>query len=202
MNEPNDAHPLATPAIRLTFGRHVMNYFFTGLIIAGPVGITLYIAWWIIGVVDKPRYALRAQAPSTPARYLPFEVPGFGLIVALLTITIVGFLAANLVGRTLVQLGERLLSRVPMVSTLYKAIKQLFETVLAQSGDSFRQVGLIQYPSQGLWSLVFISTEAKGEIADTIEGDADHELLSADDAESDPGVPAVRAARARSSCST
>jgi uncharacterized membrane protein len=167
-HEPSGHH--ATPATRATAGRHLINYFLTGLIVVGPVSLTLYIAWWVIGVIDKivTPFVPRAFNPST---YLPFEIPGFGLVVALVSITLLGFLAANLVGRTLLQIGERILSRVPMVSSLYKAIKQLFETVLTQSAQSFRQVGLIQYPRPGLWALVLISTEAKGEISDKVEGE-------------------------------
>ena len=91
--------------------------------------------------------------------------------MAFVTIGLVGFLAANLFGRTLVNLGENLLHRVPMISTLYKALKQIFETVVHQSAQSFRQVGLIQYPRQGLWAVVLISTEAKGEVAEKVEGE-------------------------------
>ncbi len=171
MTEPDPSHEHhAIPAVHLTPGRRIVNYFLTGLVIAGPIGITLYIAWWVIGVIDDlvTPFLPRAFNPST---YLPFEIPGFGLIVALVTITLLGFLAANLVGRSLVQLGERVLSRVPMVSTVYKALKQIFETVVHQSAQSFKQVGLIQYPRQGLWAIVLISTEAKGEIAEKVEGD-------------------------------
>lgn len=172
MNEPQDHHEHhAIPAGHLTPGRRIINYFLTGLVIAGPIGITLYIAWWVIGVIDDmvTPFVPRAFNPST---YLPFEIPGFGLIVALVTITLLGFLAANLVGRSLVQVGERILSRVPMVSTVYKALKQIFETVVHQSAQSFKQVGLIQYPRPGLWAIVLISTEAKGEIMEKVEGDS------------------------------
>ncbi|HEY8595652.1 MAG TPA: DUF502 domain-containing protein [Devosiaceae bacterium] len=150
------------------------NYFLTGLVIAGPVGITLYIAWWIIGVVDDFVKPLLPHAYN-PDSYLPFHVPGYGLVVAVVAIMILGFLAANLVGRTLVQTGESLLNRLPMISTLYRGLKQIFETVVTQSTQSFRQVGLIQYPRPGLWALVLISTPAKGEIAEKVEGE---EVLS------------------------
>ena len=171
MTEPNDPEQLQVISpTRTTFGRRLINYFLTGLVIAGPVGITLYLAWWIIGIIDTivTPFVPRAFNPST---YLPFEVPGFGLIVGLITITLFGFLAANLVGRTLVQFSEHILSRVPMISTIYKAIKQIFETVVHQSAQNFKQVGLIQYPRQGLWAIVLVSTEAKGEVAEKVEGD-------------------------------
>ena len=155
-------------------GRHLTNWFLTGLVIAGPVGITLYVAWWVIGVIDSFVKPLIPEQYN-PDTYLPVHVPGFGLLVAAVAITIFGFLAANLVGRSLVQLGERLLNRLPLVSILYRGLKQIFETVVNQSSQSFRQVGLIQYPRPGLWAIVLISTPAKGEIFQNIEGD---EVLS------------------------
>jgi len=152
------------------FGRHLRTWFLTGLVIAGPVGITLYVAWWVIGAVDsfvKPFIPARYN----PDSYLPFHVPGFGLLVAALAITILGFLAANLVGRSLVQFGERVLNRLPIVSTLYRGLKQIFETVVNQSTQSFKQVGLIQYPRKGLWAIVLVSTQAKGEVYQNIDGE-------------------------------
>lgn len=164
--------PLPTPPApnRPGFGRHLTNWFLTGLVIAGPVGITLYVAWWVIGVIDNFVKPL-IPAQYNPDSYLPVHVPGFGLLVAAVAITIFGFLAANLVGRSLVQFGERMLNRLPIVSTLYRGLKQIFETVVNQSSQSFRQVGLIQYPRKGLWALVLISTPAKGEVLQNVEGD-------------------------------
>jgi uncharacterized membrane protein len=155
---------------KLTFGRRLRNYFLTGLMIAGPVGITLYIAWWIIGSIDNLVKPL-IPAQYDPNNYLPFDVPGFGLVVAVVAIMTLGFLTANLVGRSLLQFGESILARLPMVSTLYGGLKQLFETVMTQSNKTFKQVGIIQYPRPGIWAIVLISTEAKGEVAAKIDGD-------------------------------
>lgn len=170
---PSSSGP-GTPPGKTGFVRHLTNWFLTGLVIAGPVGITLYVAWWVIGIIDN---FVKPLIPGqyNPDSYLPVHVPGFGLVVALIAITIFGFLAANLVGRSLVQFGERMLNRLPVVSTLYRGLKQIFETVVTQSNQSFRQVGLIQYPRKGLWAIVLISTPAKGEIFQNIEGE---EVLS------------------------
>ncbi len=171
MNEPHEPQSQhAIPVVRVTFTHRIVNYFLTGLVIAGPVGITLYLAWWLIGVIDNIVTPFLPHA-FNPSTYLPFEIPGFGLIVGLVALTLLGFLTANLVGRTLVQTSERILGRVPMVSTIYKALKQIFETVVHQSAQSFKQVGLIQYPRPGLWAIVLVSTEAKGEIAEKVEGE-------------------------------
>jgi len=157
-------------APKTSFGHRVVNYFLTGLVIVGPVGLTAYIAWWFVRSVDgfvKPMI----PAYLDPDTYIGFHIPGYGVLVAVVAIMVFGFLTANLVGRSLVQFGERLLSRLPMISTLYRALKQIFETVVTQSSSSFREVGLIQYPREGLWALVLISTQAKGEVQDKVHGD-------------------------------
>lgn len=140
------------------------NYFLTGLIVAAPLAITVYIAWSFIGWIDswvKP-YIPARWSPDT---YLPFAVPGFGLAVAVLIITMIGFLTANIVGRSIVGFGESLLNRLPMVRGVYKALKQIFETVLSNKTEMFRQVGLVEYPRKGVWSLVFVASEKETEIS-------------------------------------
>lgn len=147
------------------FGARLRSYFLTGLVIAAPISITVYVTWWFIRFVDtwfKPLI----PAKYDPDTYLPFTIPGVGLLVALVLLTVLGALAANLFGRTVVRYGERLLDQMPVVRNLYRALKQIFETVLSQSGVSFRQVGLIEYPRKGVWAIVFVSTETRGEIAE------------------------------------
>lgn len=143
------------------------NYFLTGFVICAPLAITAWLTWSFVRWVDgwvKPYIPLR----YTPDAYLPFAIPGFGLVVALLLITLVGFLTANLIGRTVVGWGERLLGRTPLVRSLYQALKQIFETVFS-SQSSFKQAALIEYPRRGIWSIVLIATTAKGEIASIFE---------------------------------
>lgn len=139
------------------------RYFLTGLIVVAPVLITAYLTWSIVLWVDgwvKPYL----PAVYNPDYYLPFSLPGYGLLVALFIITMVGFLTANLVGRSVLGFGESLLNRMPLVRTVYKALKQIFETVLAEQNSSFKQAGLIEYPRKGIWSIVFIATDTKGEV--------------------------------------
>ncbi len=150
--------------------RTVYNWFFTGLVIAGPIGITLYLAWTAIGFVDSfvkplipPQY--------NPDNYLPVIIPGFGLLVGMIAVTILGALTANLVGKSFLQFGDRVLARLPVVSTIYRGLKQIFETAVNQSSKTFKQVGLIQYPRPGLWAIVLISTPAKGEVKEKVDGE-------------------------------
>lgn len=143
------------------------NYFLTGLVVSGPVAITLYIVWWLIRLVDswvKPYIPAR----YTPDAYLPFSVPGFGLIVALFVITMIGFLTANFVGRSVIGYGERLLGRTPVVRAVYSGLKQIFQTVLANRAELFTRVGLVEYPRRGAWSLVFIGPDREFEINDAL----------------------------------
>lgn len=148
---------------RLGAGRRLRNYFLTGLIIVAPLAITAYLTWTFIGWVDS---WVKPYIPQiyNPDHYLPFAVPGFGLLTALFLITMIGFLTANLVGRSILGFGESLLDRMPLVRSLYKGLKQIFQTVLAEQSSSFKQAGLIEYPRRGLWSIVFIATDTKGEV--------------------------------------
>jgi uncharacterized membrane protein len=100
-----------------------------------------------------------------PETYLPVKIPGLGLIIVFITLTLLGFLTANFVGRKLVEIGEKILNRMPVVRPIYNSLKQIFQTLFAKGGSSFRRVGLIEFPSPGMWSLVFLSNSASAEIA-------------------------------------
>jgi uncharacterized membrane protein len=137
---------------------HLRTYFLAGLVVSAPIAITLWAAYWFVTLFDR---WIKPLLPDTynPDHYLPFTVPGVGLVVALAAITLIGALAANLVGRTILGLWERVLSRMPVVRSIYKGTKQLFQTVLSQTGTSFREVALIEWPRKGVWALVFVSRE-------------------------------------------
>jgi len=156
-----------------SFGARVRNYFLTGLIVAGPLAITIYLTWsfitWVDGLV-RPFI----PGPYRPETYLPWNIPGSGLVIAFVALTLLGFLTANLVGRTLVEFGEMILDRMPLVRSLYKALKQVFETVFSESNTSFRKVGLVEFPSPGMWSLVFLSQPPSSEIAQRLPSQEEH----------------------------
>lgn len=140
------------------------NYFLTGLIICAPLAITAYLVWSMIGWVDgwvKP-YLPNAYNPDT---YLPFAIPGFGLIVAVFVITMIGFLTANFVGRSILHYGEAWLARMPLIRGVYKGLKQIFQTVLSNKESMFKTVGLLEYPRKDLWSIVFIAGDTKSEVS-------------------------------------
>lgn len=106
-----------------------------------------------------------------PDQYLPFSVPGLGLVAAFAVVTLIGFTAANFIGRRLFAFGERLVGRVPVLSSVYNALKQIFDTLITQRGSSFTSVGLIEYPRKGVWAVVLIASEARGEVAHKIPVD-------------------------------
>jgi uncharacterized membrane protein len=144
--------------------RRLRYYFLAGFIVSAPLGITVLIAWEFIAFVDNQITPLIPPAYN-PESYLPFSIPGLGLVVIFLVVTLIGFLTASILGRTIVGLGEQLVERMPVVRTVYGALKQIFETVLAQSSKSFRQVVLVEYPRRGLWAVAFVTSTTEGEIA-------------------------------------
>ncbi len=138
-------------------------YFLTGVIVTAPISITVFLVWQFLTFLDTQVEGL-LPARYNPETYLPFSLPGVGLLIMLAFLTIVGMLTAGLAGRTLVRLGERLLARMPVVRSVYGTLKQIFETVLAQSSRSFREVVLIEYPRRGLGAIGFVTGPTRGEI--------------------------------------
>ena len=139
------------------------NYFLTGFIVCAPLAITIWLIWAFVGWVDS---WIVPFIPSTfnPDAYVPFRVPGVGLIVGLALITLVGFLTANIIGRKILSTGEHILGRMPLVRSIYNGLKQIIETVLSDKSNTFKKVGLIEYPRKGLYAIVFMATEAGGEV--------------------------------------
>jgi uncharacterized membrane protein len=153
---------LIDPAPRSAMHR-LRNYFLTGLVVVVPLFLTVYLTWAFIVWIDSWVTPLIPAAYS-PDKWLPISIPGFGVLVALFVITMLGFLTANLVGRTFVAWGESILARTPLIRNLYRGLKQIVETVISNRTRSFKTVALVEYPRPGLWSLAFVVTEAKGEI--------------------------------------
>lgn len=161
-----DQHP---PSL----GGRIRNYFLTGLIVAGPVAITAWLIWAFVTWVDD---WVRPIIPDMyrPETYLPWQIPGSGLVIAFFALTLLGFLTANLVGRTLLQLGDNLIDRMPIVRPIYKTVKQVFTMLFSKSGTSFRKVGLVEFPAPGMWSLVFISQPPSTDVAARLPGEEDY----------------------------
>lgn len=141
------------------------NRFFTGVIIALPIAVTIWLITWFIRVVDDRVLSL------LPPEWNPniwindmtgLSIPGFGLILAIVGLWVLGVLASNFIGNSVIGFGERLLARVPLVSNIYNALKQIVTTMAQQKDRAFKEVCLIQYPREGLWAVGFITSDLKG----------------------------------------
>jgi uncharacterized membrane protein len=166
MTNANDRESAEAGGARPTYGlvSRIRNYFLTGLIVAGPVAVTLWLIWWFVTWVDN---WVRPFIPTAyrPETYLPVNVPGFGLIIAFVALTLLGFFTANFVGSKLVSVGDGLLNRMPIVRPIYRTAKQIFQTLFSSSGSSFRHVGLVEFPAPGMWSLVFLTQPPSADIS-------------------------------------
>lgn len=154
-----EGHPL-----RLSVGARMRAWFLTGVIVSAPIGLTMYLTFVFVTWVDRNVALLIPEALVERLKYVPFGVPGFGLVVAVVGLTLIGFLTANFLGRALLKLGERVVNRMPVVRSIYSALKQIFETVFASSSTSFRQVVLVEYPRRGSWTVAFLANDAQGEL--------------------------------------
>ena len=152
----------------LGFGQRVRAYFLTGILITAPLFITGYLAWLFIGFVDAKVTPLLPEQYN-PESYLPFGVPGLGLITLFIFLTIVGAVTAGFFGKLWLRFSERLLNRMPVVRNIYSAVKQILETVLAQQSSAFREAVLVEYPRRGLWAIAFITGRTEGEVQNVTE---------------------------------
>jgi uncharacterized membrane protein len=152
------------PAARLTLVQWVRNRFITGVVIAAPIGVTLFLVSGFIAFVDN---RVKPFIPErwNPETYLSFAVPGLGLILAVVALTLLGALTANFLGRSVLSTAERIVARVPLVRNIYSALKQIFQTLASNRAASFQEVVLVEYPRVGVWAVGFVSREARGEVA-------------------------------------
>jgi uncharacterized membrane protein len=144
-------------------------YLFAGILLTAPIAITIYIVWLVVTFVDQTVTRLLPPVYN-PNHYLPFDVPGLGLVVVGVTLIIIGWLAAGMLGRFFVRVSEGVLNRMPVVRSVYGAVKQIFETILAQRANAFRKVVLVQFPSKGLWRIGFVTGKIPGNVQDVAPG--------------------------------
>lgn len=162
MSQSTDSKPRrARPFARLRAN------FLTGLVVIAPIGLTIWLIWSVIGWVDGfvlPFVPNRFK----PEQYIGINLRGVGVIFFLVFTVVIGWLAKGFIGRWILRIGENLVNRMPIVRTVYSGIKQIAETVFAQSDSNFDKAVLIEYPRKGIWAIAFVSTGARGEIADAI----------------------------------
>ena len=169
-SDETDPHSGKTSERHIGFAARLRAYFFAGILITAPISITFYLAWLFVTFVDSKVTPLIPDKYN-PAEYLPFGLPGLGLVIVLVVLTLIGALTAGFFGRMIMRFYEGLLAQMPVVRNVYGAIKQIIETVLAQQSTAFRQAVLIEYPRRGLWAIAFITGRTKGEVDKLTEAD-------------------------------
>ncbi len=182
-------------AMRLALIARLRAYFFAGILITAPIAITIYLAWLFVSFVDS-RVTPLIPGRFNPESYLPFAIPGLGVLIVVIALIVIGASTAGYFGRLLTRYVDAAVVRMPVVRSVYVAVKQIMETVLAQKSHAFREAVLVQYPRQGLWTIAFLTGVTKGEVRDLNEWRHD-QCLRADDAKPNIGFPVVRAARRR-----
>ena len=160
MNTPFDEDRHRRPGLLA----RLRGSFQTGLVVIAPVGLTIWLIWTVIGWIDGVVLPLVPQQ-FRPDQYIGINLRGVGVIIFLIFTIIVGWVAKGIIGRSLIRYAESLVDRMPVVRSIYSGIKQISETVFAQTERSFEKACLVQYPRKGIWAIGFISTEARGEVA-------------------------------------
>lgn len=139
------------------------KWLIAGLLVIVPLVITLGVLNWIIGTLDQT-LAILPEAWQ-PDKLLGVHIPGFGVILTLLILLLVGGIASNFIGRKLVGWGDALVRRIPVVRSIYSSVKQVSDTVFSDSGNAFRTAVLVQWPREGVWTVAFVTGQPSGEVA-------------------------------------
>ncbi len=152
------------------FGLRLRSYFLAGVLVTAPLGLTIWLIWRFISFIDSTVKPLIPPAwnPETYLErwvHLPYiDIPGLGVVIALVGLTLIGFLAAGYLGRMVMRSSERLVNRIPFFRSIYGSIKQVLETLLQKEASAFRRVVLVEYPRRGSWAVGFVTGETEGEV--------------------------------------
>lgn len=164
------ALPARRETMRLALVARLRAYFFAGILITAPIAITLYLAWLFVSFVDS-RVTPLIPERFNPGTYLPFAVPGLGVVIVVIALIVIGASTAGYFGRLLTRSVDAAVVRMPVVRSIYVAVKQVMETVLARKSNAFRQAVLVQYPREGVWTIAFLTGVTQGEVRDLTSGD-------------------------------
>ena len=145
------------------------KYLLTGLLIWVPLVITVWVLSILVGTLDQTLLLL--PDAWQPRAWLGFNIPGLGVLLTLAVVLLTGMLGANIIGQRLVQVWESLLSRIPVVKSLYSSVKQVSDTIFSSSGQAFRKALLVQYPRQGSWTIAFLTGQPGGDVANYLTGE-------------------------------
>ncbi|MDO8455982.1 MAG: DUF502 domain-containing protein [Burkholderiaceae bacterium] len=147
----------------------VRRWLLSGLLVLVPLAITLFVLDWIVGVLDQTLLIL--PVAWHPDRLLGLHIPGFGVLLTLVIVLLMGAIASNFLGKRLVLLGNALLSRIPIVRSIYSSVKQVSDTLFSENGHAFRKALLVQWPREGVWTIGFLTGMPGGDVANHLHGD-------------------------------
>ena len=154
-------------AMFMKLGSKIKAYFFTGILVTAPVAMTFYLAYKLITWIDVSVNRL-IPPEFRPDNYLPYSIPGLGVVLLILALILIGMFAAGFLGRFFLRLGEWIVYKVPFISSVYSLLKQVFQTFLSNKNDAFTKVVLLEYPRKGIWILGFVSSDTQGEVKDKL----------------------------------
>jgi uncharacterized membrane protein len=140
-----------------------------GLLVIVPVAITVAVLRWIIDTLDQTLHIL--PEAWQPDRLIGVHIPGFGVLLTLAILLIVGAIASNFVGKKLVHLGDRIVTRIPVVRSIYSSVKQVSDTLFSESGNAFRTAVLVQWPRPDVWTIAFVTGTPGGDVANYLHGE-------------------------------
>lgn len=144
-----------------SFWGRIKHYFFTGVIVTCPVAITIYMAYHLVIWINAETSRLIPKQ-WTIGDFVPYAVPGLGLVLLLTALVFIGMFTTGYVGGFFVRLWERIVRKMPVISSIYSLLKQIFETFLSQKSNSFSEVVYVEYPRRGLWTIAFVSKRNTG----------------------------------------
>ncbi len=140
------------------------NYFLAGVLVTAPIAITIYLTYSFLSMIDSKVRRIIPFEQFVPIEYQEIALPGIGILVAIVFFVIVGWFARNFLGRLIIRMSEYVVHRLPVISSLYGAIKQILETVMASKSQAFRDVVMLEYPRKGVWSIGFVTGVTQGQI--------------------------------------
>ena len=151
-------------------GARLRGYLLAGILVTAPISLTIYLTYIFLTFVDD-KVAGFLPVEVYDALYGGTTVPGVGLLIALAFFVLIGWFATNFLGRIIIRVSEYIVDRMPVVRTLYSAIKQIFETIMASKSNAFREVVMLEYPRKGVWSLGFVTGVSEGEVQQLTEAE-------------------------------
>lgn len=153
----------------MSFKTPIRRYFITGLVVWVPLVITVWVLSFLVNTMDQTLLLLPSD--MRPEHWLGMYVPGMGVVLTLIVVFLTGLFTANIVGQRLVRLGERVLARIPVVNSIYNGVKQVSDTLFSPGGQAFRKALLVQWPSENMWTIAFLTGTPGGDIVNHLAGD-------------------------------